>query len=146
MSSIPATRYRVTRHTPSAINRAIQDKIAANIQFHSNNPELIDRRLKELDDEWDIERAIEMNAAALAFLGTSLGAAHNKKWLALPLLVTGFLFQHAIQGWCPPIPILRRMGFRTAQEIEQERYGLLALSKLKLKSSQPVENSVRKAA
>ncbi|WP_111420331.1 efflux transporter outer membrane subunit, partial [Rhodoplanes roseus] len=27
-----------------------------------------------------------------------------------------FLFQHAIQGWCPPVPILRRLGFRTELE------------------------------
>lgn len=41
--------------------------------------------------------------------------------------MTGFLFQHAIQGWCPPLPILRRLGFRTAEEINQERYALKAL-------------------
>jgi hypothetical protein len=42
-------------------------------------------------------------------------------------MVTAFLFQHAIQGWCPPVPILRRMGFRTAHEIEQERNALKAI-------------------
>jgi hypothetical protein len=42
-------------------------------------------------------------------------------------MVAAFLFQHAIQGWCPPVPILRRMGFRTASEIEQERQALKAL-------------------
>ncbi len=28
------------------------------------------------------------------------------------------------QGWCPPVPILRRLGFRTSFEIEQERQAL----------------------
>ena len=42
-------------------------------------------------------------------------------------MVTAFLFQHAVQGWCPPVPILRRMGFRTADEINRERYALKAL-------------------
>ena len=41
--------------------------------------------------------------------------------------MTGFLFQHAVQGWCPPIPILRRLGFRTSYEIEEERAALKAL-------------------
>jgi hypothetical protein len=41
--------------------------------------------------------------------------------------VTAFLFQHAVQGWCPPLPILRRLGFRTASEIDTERYALKAL-------------------
>ncbi len=56
-----------------------------------------------------------------------LAAAVNKKWLILPGLVTGFLFQHALQGWCPPLPVLRRMGFRTSAEINEERYALKAL-------------------
>ena len=51
----------------------------------------------------------------------------DKRWLALPALVTAFPFQHAIQGWCPPLPIPRRPGFRTASEIEQERQALKAL-------------------
>ena len=42
-------------------------------------------------------------------------------------LVTLFLFQHAIQGWCPPVPILRRLGFRTSYEIEEERVALKVL-------------------
>ena len=45
----------------------------------------------------------------------------------LPALVTAFLFQHAIQGWCPPLPILRRMGYRTMREIDIERTALKAL-------------------
>ena len=44
-----------------------------------------------------------------------------------PVIVTAFLFQHAIQGWCPPLPILRRLGFRTAREIDTERTALKAL-------------------
>jgi hypothetical protein len=62
-----------------------------------------------------------MNASALAFVGTALGFFVHSYWLALPALVTAFLFQHALQGWCPPVPILRRLGFRTCYEIERER-------------------------
>jgi hypothetical protein len=90
-------------------------------------PASISARLKELDEEWDIERAIEMNASALAFIGTVLGFFVHPYWLLLPALVTAFLFQHAVQGWCPPVPILRRMGFRTVYEIEEEKQALKAL-------------------
>ena len=38
-----------------------------------------------------------------------------------------FLLQHAVQGWCPPVPFFRRRGVRTAREIEIERYALKAL-------------------
>jgi hypothetical protein len=51
----------------------------------------------------------------------------SRRWLALPALVAGFLMQHALQGWCPPLPVLRRLGFRTQREIDQERYALKAL-------------------
>jgi len=87
----------------------------------------IDRRLCELDREWDIERLLEMNAAALAFIGIVLGTVGDRRWLRLSAAVTVFLFQHAIQGWCPPIPILRRLGVRTSREIEVERIALKAL-------------------
>jgi hypothetical protein len=87
-----------------------------------------------------------MNASTLAFLGVALGT-RDKRFLALPALVTAFLFQHAVQGWCPPVPILRRLGFRTAQEIEQERYGLLALrDDFGTAVSRPVGAASRKAA
>ena len=52
---------------------------------------------------------------------------HDRRWAYLPLVVTGFLLQHATQGWCPPVPILRALGFRTQGEIERERYALKAL-------------------
>jgi len=51
----------------------------------------------------------------------------DRRWLVLPALVTAFLFQHAMQGWCPPLPLLRSFGFRTAREIDTERYALKAL-------------------
>ena len=54
-------------------------------------------------------------------------AATDKRFLILPGLVSAFLLQHAVQGWCPPVPMFRRMGFRTQSEIDEERYALKAL-------------------
>ncbi len=45
----------------------------------------------------------------------------------LPIVVAGFLLQHAVSGWCPPVPLLRRAGVRTTREINQERFALKAL-------------------
>ena len=124
---IPSTRDRVPVHTSPAVNQRIQRQLDDNVRRFADSPSKIGRRLQELDAEWDVERAIEANASALAFTGVALGATVDKRWLILPALVTGFLFQHAVQGWCPPVPILRRLGFRTAYEIEQERQALKAL-------------------
>jgi hypothetical protein len=35
------------------------------------------------------------------------------------------VLQHAMQGWCPPVPLLRRLGIRTRNEIDREKYALL---------------------
>lgn len=122
-----STAERVPRHTASEVNLRIQEETEQRLAYYADHPAEIGARLEELKREWDVERTIEANAATLAFTGVILGATVDKRWLALPALVTGFLFQHAVQGWCPPVPVLRRMGFRTAEEISKERYALKVL-------------------
>lgn len=124
---LPATTERVSVHTADAINRRIRREAEERVAYFANHPTEIPARLHELDREWDIERTLEANASTLALTGVVLGATVDKRWLALPALVLTFLFQHAVQGWCPPMPVLRRLGFRTTSEIEQERYTLKAL-------------------
>lgn len=125
--AIPTTRDRVPAHTSEAVNERIERETAERVRKLAARPTGISERLKELDEEWDIERAIEANASTLAFIGVALGYFAHPYWLALPALVTVFLFQHAVQGWCPPVPVLRRLGFRTIYEIDQERYALKAI-------------------
>jgi hypothetical protein len=124
---IPGTAQRVTHSTSEAVNRAIQTDIRDSVRWYAEHPEEISTRLRELDAEWDIERTLEANASTLALTGVVLGATVDRRWLALPAAVTAFLLQHAVQGWCPPLPILRRMGFRTAREIDTERTALKVL-------------------
>jgi hypothetical protein len=121
------TRERVPIHTAEEVNRRIREDIAGNVRYYAEHRQEIPHRLRQLDEEWDIERAIEANAALIGLAGVMLSAIHDRRWLALPALVTGFLFQHAVQGWCPPVPVLRRLGFRTSFEIEHERHALKAL-------------------
>jgi hypothetical protein len=123
----PSTIERVPRHTDEAVNLRIQRDIEGSVRYHALRPDRIDSRLRQLEREWDIERVLESNAALFALAGVILGATRDRRWLALPALVTTFLFQHAVQGWCPPLPILRRMGVRTSREIELERVALKML-------------------
>jgi hypothetical protein len=126
--TIPGSAERVPLHTAEEFNQRIADDIIARVHYLAAQPDKIDERLSELDQEWDIERSLEANASALALTGLFMsGATGRRRWLALPALVSGFLFQHAVQGWCPPLPILRRLGFRTVHEIERERYALKAV-------------------
>lgn len=118
---------RVADHSSESINRSIQREIDAHVHFYARHPELIERRLEELDAEWDIERWLETNASALILTGTLLGAFVHRRWLMLPGVVSTFLLQHALQGWCPPVEVFRRLGIRTQDEILRERYALRAV-------------------
>jgi hypothetical protein len=119
---------RVRARTKPEINRKIDASLDHRLRFYAGEGRAqITSRLAELDHEWDLERVLEANAAAAALLGLTLGLTRSRRWLALPMLVAGFLLNHAIQGWCPPVPILRRLGIRTRLEIERERYALKVL-------------------
>src|SRR3954469_20159338 len=119
---------RVQAHTAREVNEGIEREAKLRVVHAATQPaSAISRRINQLDDEWDMERWLETNASALAFTGTVLGLLVNKKFFAIPCIVLPFLFQHAVQGWCPPIPVLRRKGVRTRREIDSEKYALKAL-------------------
>lgn len=118
----------VRQATNAKDNRKIDAETKENLKkFSDADYEAIDDRIAELDAEWDVERTLQLNAASLALTGTVLGLLVDKRWLALPVIVGSFLIQHAIQGWCPPLPILRKLGFRTRPEIDKEKFALKAL-------------------
>jgi hypothetical protein len=127
MSLIAATGARVPAQTAHEINQKIEQRLRDRLSYFADHRDEIALRLRELDAEWDIERAIEANASTLSLFGLAAGILRHPSWLALPVMVSGFLLQHAVQGWCPPVPVLRHLGFRTAAEIERERYALKAL-------------------
>jgi hypothetical protein len=119
---------RVRAHTGKETNEKIEEQTERRVlQAATAAERTISRRIEELDAEWDMERYLETNASALAFSGVILGLFVNKKFLAIPAIVLPFLFQHAVQGWCPPIPLLRRFGIRTRKEIGAEKYALKAV-------------------
>ena len=122
------TADRVRANTSEEINRRIDQEIEDSVrEYAKRSRSEITRRIEELDREWDMERLLETNASAIAFTGLALGLTHSKKWLIVPGIVLPFLFQHAIQGWCPPVPVFRRLGVRTREEIDRERYALKVL-------------------
>jgi hypothetical protein len=101
--------------------------MGASATYYAAHPDQIGRRLNELDEEWDVERMLQLNSSALSLVGIALGITRSRKWLLLPLVVQGFFLQHGLEGWCPPLPIFRRLGIRTQAEIEAERHALKAI-------------------
>jgi len=116
---------RVRSSTASLVNEEIDHQTDINIhRYKGKSRAEILERIQMLDKEWDIERVLEVNASTLALTGLILGLTKNRKWLFLPGIVLPFLLQHGLQGWCPPLPLLRRLGIRTRGEIDREKYAL----------------------
>lgn len=125
---IPSTVDRVPKSTAPQINAWIAEQTRQRVAKYADaSPATIHRRLEELDQEWDIERTLEANAATAVMASVALGATVDRRWFFFPAVIGGFLLQHAIQGWCPPLIWFRRMGVRTQSEIDYERYALKAL-------------------
>lgn len=126
--ALPPTARRVELNTDDDVNAGIRARTDAEIlRLEAASDEEIAARLEELDREWDVERLLQANASTLVMAGVLLGAKVDRRFLLLPAAVFTFFGQHALQGWCPPIPLFRRMGVRTRREIERERYALKAL-------------------
>ncbi|HYE99915.1 MAG TPA: hypothetical protein VEJ18_13435 [Planctomycetota bacterium] len=93
------------------------------------DPAILDKRLAQLDREWDVDRLFLAGGACAGILGILWGGLRNRLYLALPLAVFAFSWQHIVQGTCPPVEALRRLGFRTAREIQDERMAIVAVRK-----------------
>lgn len=124
---MPTTTHRVQDLTSTErqveLNQVARSQIAKAV---AGGREAIDQRLDALDSEWDVERTLQTNYAAVNAVGVALGTLVDRRWYALSMLATASMLQHALQGWCPPLPLFRKLGVRTASEINQERYALKA--------------------
>ncbi|MEI8234172.1 MAG: hypothetical protein WCH57_05750 [Verrucomicrobiota bacterium] len=126
--ALPKTTSRVSQFTSRKTNEKILSQTREAVERYCEaDQETLARRLEELDREWDFERAIQTGASVQILLGLALGAFVNRRWYAWSGIVGGFMLMHALHGWAPPLPLLRRLGFRTEAEIEQERDALRIL-------------------
>lgn len=140
MQGLPSTAMRVPLHTAPRVNRRVQENMMERVRKLEEADEMrLKKRLRELDAEWDTERVLETNAAGLVLAGVVLGAVHSPKWLLLSGLASVFLLEHALQGWCPALPLMRRLGVRTLNEIEAEKETVRKIMQRRLDNYQPPE-------
>jgi hypothetical protein len=120
---LPPTTKKVAYHTCQKTNEMIRNDTIARIDRHKCSPDaVLTAELEKLDYEWNIEKCLEANAASLMLLLSILGFQRNQRnWHLLTGTVGFFLLQHSLQGWCPPLPILRKLGVRTTEEINHEK-------------------------
>lgn len=112
---------------PSSIARVDQETRECLANLADADPGAMTRHIEQLARERDMERYLQTNASLLTLAGIVLGATKSRKWLVIPAIVLPFLLQHAVQGWCPPVPIFRKLGIRTRKEINREKYAIKAL-------------------
>lgn len=127
---LPSTTKRVADYTSPDVNEMIRSNTLENLLCMEDAEEQeLTRRIHKLNAEWDTERFVEAKAA-MCVMGCSLfGMAKSKYWSFLTLIAGTFLLQHALLGWCPSAPVIRKMGIRTAEEIHQEKMVLKMLRK-----------------
>ena len=116
---------RIQKNTPEFINRDFEQELRDTIRYFSTqSKEYISERIEELEKEWNMDRVLITNASAIVGLGLLLGLTVHRSWFILPGLVMTFLLQHGVQGWCPPLPLFRKLGVRSFKEIDRERFAL----------------------
>ncbi len=121
-------RDRTTRKVRDRIDAQLEEEVRLATAGGSAG---LRERLGKLDAEWDLDRALMANFAVLGGLSFGLGVSQRKGfrrgngWLYLFGAQISFLLLHSLVGWCPPFEVFRRLGFRSAREIEAERHELL---------------------
>jgi hypothetical protein len=115
---------RIRRYTSPAMLQKIDEQIERNVAFYASQPDdVIAERIRELQQEWSINRCLQAKSAAVGLLGAVLGLFVSKKWALLTVAGFGFLLFRQAD---PRIAALRHLGLRTRSEIDRELYALKA--------------------
>jgi hypothetical protein len=122
------SRDNVRRHTPARLNQKIDQAMMKRvIDYSRKSPKEISARIKDLDQEWDLERIVETGAGTVALTGVLMSGLKSRKWLVVSAATLGVLLQHSLTRRSLPIKGLRALGIRTRREIEAEKNALRVL-------------------
>lgn len=117
----PPTAKRVSMRTDPNMNEEIRNQTIKSLNIFKNCGEAeITERIARLNQEWDTERVLWVDAALLIILSSYLGIKTSRIWFLLTGETAVFMLQHAFVGWCPMLPLLRKWNVRTADEIHNE--------------------------
>src|SRR6185295_8045527 len=91
---------RVRQYTsPKALER-VERQLERNIALYaSQSDNVIEQRIKDLKQEWSINRALQANAAATGLLGAILALAFGRKRALLTAGAFGCFLFHGLRGW-----------------------------------------------
>lgn len=123
---LPPTTKKEALSTCSKLNKEIRDATLSRLnKYKYRNEPILSKKINSLNYEWDTERVLETHAATVVLLISIIGFSKKKCSLFILTGTVGFcLLHHALCGWCPPLPIIRKLGIRTAEEINNEKIAL----------------------
>ena len=101
------TTKKVQYHTNNIINDKIRNNTLNCINTIKDAGSIaLSCKIDKLNDEWDTERVLETSAASFVLAGSVMGYKKTKcSCFLFTGMVGAFLLQHALHGWCPPLPI-----------------------------------------
>lgn len=110
--------------SPVFVNKRVDTKTLETLDcYRDASSKEIGARLRELDDEWDVEWVSDL-FAQLAGIGGILLARKRPR---AALGIAGLIGIRLVTGWRPLLPLIRVMGFRSSKEIAREFQGLKAI-------------------
>lgn len=114
------------------IRRETEENI---VKYKDAGNAIVSARIKELDKEWDVSRAVSLFYATFLLLTVVLALVFSVYWLVLAIIAIVFMFTNALVGWCPTRYLLRKFGMRTKEEITYEKNALENFRSVKKESS-----------
>jgi hypothetical protein len=109
-------------------NKSAENRTLDNIRFYGSlGRQGIDERIRALEDEWDVERAVTVGLSGAGVAGLVIGLLGSRVWRLLAWVSLPLLFLFGQHKWKPSEGILKAMGLRSRKEIQDEKYALKAL-------------------
>jgi hypothetical protein len=121
--SISRTYNKPTRSNtrPIRISPKTEERV---LRTAEKGPEAVDRRLRELDNEWDVVSLLKLHAVTIGLKYILFTSIVSKKYMWVPAVVGAMYAEQTSRGWSPPYALFKKLGWRTKEEIDEERYAL----------------------
>lgn len=102
------------------------ENINRRLLYYAHHPQFISHRLNQLDRETSVEQLLKSSSATVSLTGLLLSLLANKRWLLLSIIATSLLFLNSSNA-DELFSLLKKQGYRSQDEIDQEKQVLRAL-------------------
>lgn len=129
MSEWNFSNEAVRAHTLPSVNRRIDQEVERRLTeiVDRDDSMACQRRLRELESEWEVERALTALIGVGSIAGTIVARRMDGMWWLVPAIGGLVLLEQSLTGGSLLLAALRRIGLRTRREIDLEKFALKGL-------------------